>query len=278
MKAKFTKALVTGASSGIGEELALQLAARGVSLLLAGRDRARLEAVRAEIGVQVPVQILIGDLSEASDRSLLVDLIHREAPDLVINNAGFGFYGEALSYETAPQLDMVEINCKALLECTLEAARTLAALGRPGTIVNISSVAATPVMPYFSVYAATKAFVSHLSESLDFELRPRGIRVLTSCPGVVLTRFQERASGSKSRKNLGGAKPMTVKFAATEILTQIDQGERTRAFDWRYRLADFFCRYIAPKSMVAALVSRDLLSRTEQRPLIPPKTPYNETT
>lgn len=276
MKDKLKKALITGASSGIGEALALKLAERGSGLILAGRDRSRLEALADRLRKHVPVQLEVGDLAQATDRARLVTVIHREAPDLVINNAGFGFYGEALSYDTAPQLEMVDVNVRALLEMTLEAARTLVSRGRSGVILNVSSVAgAIPVMPYFSVYSATKVFVTRVSESLDFELAPQGVRVLTSCPGVVSTRFQQRAGATRDVFGTTGERPMTVDFAADEILRQIDTQRRVCTFNWHYRVLQFLAHYLVPNVLTAAIVARGIRRRGNTRPII--KIPQNET-
>lgn len=263
----FQKALITGASSGIGEALAVELSEKGVSLILAGRDRGRLESLASRLQERVSVEIAVVDLTKSEERSRLVNRIRESAPDLVINNAGSGLYGEALSYETADHLATVELNVSALLELTLEAARTLVSRGQTGVIMNISSVAATPVFPFFSVYSATKAFVNQLSESLDFELRGRGIRVLAACPGRVATRFQQRAARTEEPHEPGESF-MSTEFAAREILAQIDSGRRLRAFDWRYRLIEFLCRYVLPKSWVAASVSHSIKQLARKRPLI----------
>jgi short-subunit dehydrogenase len=262
------KALITGASSGIGEALAVQLANRGCDLILAGRDQARLAQLATRLRQQVKVQVVDGDLSQASDCERLIRVIHSEVPDLVINNAGFGLYGDVLSYPTEQQLNIVEVNVLALLELTIEAGRALVSAGKEGIIMNVSSVAATPVMPLFSVYSASKAFVNQLSESLDFEWRPHRIRVLTACPGMVNTRFHRRATNDPSRKVSSVAEPMTAEFAASEILAQIDAGRRLHAFGMRYRITNFLCRYILPKALVAAAVSADLRKRAGDRPLI----------
>lgn len=276
MKDKLKKALITGASSGIGEALALKLAERDTGLILAGRDRSRLEALADRLRKQVSVRLEIGDLAQAVDRARLVAVIHHEAPDLVINNAGFGFYGNALGYETAPQLEMVDVNVRALLEMTLEAARTLVSKGRAGVILNVSSVAgAIPVMPYFSVYSATKVFVTRVSESLDFEFAPQGVRVLTSCPGVVSTRFQRRAGATRDAFSNTGERPMTVDFAADEILRQIDTRRRVHTFNWHYRVLQFLARYLIPNALTAAIVARGIRSLGNTRPII--KIPENET-
>lgn len=262
------KALITGASAGIGAALARQLAERGYNLILAGRNQERLDQVARSVKSTCKVQIFSGDLAKPKDREQLISIIHQEVPEIVINNAGFGLYGDVLAYTTPQQTEIVDLNVTALLEITIEAGRALVSAGKKGTILNVSSAAATPVMPYFSVYSASKAFVNQLSQSLDFEWQDHGVRVLAACPGVVKTDFQARASGKAERQTRGAAKAMTAEFAASEILKQIDAGIRLHTFDFRYRAMLFLCRYILPKFMVAKSVSADLKHRAGNRPLI----------
>ena len=257
--------MITGASSGIGEALARLLAAEGTSLILVGRDRPRLEGLAEDLKGRVSVEWEVADLTTSAGRAQVVASIHRSAPDLVINNAGMGLYGEVLSYQTSEQQEMVDLNISALLQLTLEAGRTLVSLKQPGVILNVSSVAATPVMPYFSVYSATKAFVNQFSESLDFEWRAQGVRVLVACPGRVATRFQERAGTPREESE----RVMSAAFAAQEILKQVHCRQRLHTFDWSYRLITFFTRYVLPKSWVAAIIGRAMRARGTGRALIP---------
>lgn len=264
---EFRKALITGASSGIGEAVARQLATRGLALILAGRDAQRLEALAEELSSQAEVETFLGDLALEQDRQRLISIIHQNAPDLVINNAGLGLYGPALSHTTAAQMEIVHVNVTGLLELSLEAARTLITKHRPGVILNVSSVADSTIAPWFSVYCASKAFVTSLSQSLDFELRGHGVRVLAACPGVVTTRFMMRSGGSSGafRNPLG---VMTTEFAAREILNQVDAGKRVHAFNWRYRLIRFLCRYLFPTSWVAASMRKSIQAMAGDRPIL----------
>ncbi len=260
MQNKFSTALVTGASSGIGEAVARLLAEQGINLILTGRNQDNLIRLAKELSPKVHVELLFADLRLPLERAKVVAVIRQQAPDLVINNAGLGLYGPALAYDTAEQLAILEVDGHALLELSLEAARALISFKKPGTILNVSSSAAFPVMPYFAVYSATKAFVNQFSEAFDAEVRPYGIRVLASCPGVVTTHFQQRAGGRENRPR-GKIKPMTVEFAAEQIWKQIVSGKKVHVFDWHYRLMIFLVRYVLPKKWVERIVANDVIAR-----------------
>ena len=209
MKEQFKCALVTGATSGIGEAVARLLAEKGIPLLLTGRQKERLDQLAEELGKRVAVETFVADLSSPHEREILLAKIRERAPDLIINNAGLGLYGEAVKYPNAKSLEIVQVNVEALVDVAIEAARTLLAAKRPGVILNVSSAISQLVSPGFTIYGATKAFVNHFSESFDWELRGRGIRVLAACPGVVKTNFRERAGGvtieSERGRYLGSA-------------------------------------------------------------------------
>jgi len=264
---QFSLALVTGSSSGIGEALSHLLADKGINLIIHGRDKDKLEKVAQELRQKVQVTIVQADLKQPEGRKKVVEIIHTMKPDLVVNNAGLGMYGEALSYETSASVDLLEVDGVAVLELSLEAARTLVSAGKKGVILNVSSAAAYPIFPLFAVYSASKAFVNQFSESFDEEMKPYGIRVLTACPGVVATNFRSR-SGGKSQTGIVKDKVMTVDFAANEIWNQIQKGKKTHIFNWTYRLSLFFVRYLLPKSVVAKTVRKGMMSFLKPRPII----------
>ena len=193
----FKTALVTGATSGIGEAVARLLASKGISLILTGRNGEKLAQLSTEL--KVPVETVIADLSLPQDRAIVAAKIRTTVPDLIINNAGIGLYGEAVALSKEKQMDIVTLNVEALTDLTLESARVLSEAKRPGVILNVASAAAFTVFPQFALYSASKAFVVQLSESMDWELKSQGIRVLASCPGVVATNFRERAKGGYQR-------------------------------------------------------------------------------
>lgn len=246
----FRLCLITGASSGIGEALCYLMADQGIDLIITGRDLLKLKTLASNIKHKVNVEILDCDLSDQESRKKLVVHIHEKNPDLVINNAGFGIYGDAISSPVHEQLDILTVNGLAVVEITLESIKALLKNNRKGTILNVSSAAAFQVFPGFAVYSASKAFVNQFSESLDYETKARGIRTLAACPGMVKTGFRKRASkgNSESSQDLG---VMEASFAAKEIWHQILKGKPIHIFNWRYRVATFFTRFLLPTSFIA---------------------------
>ncbi|MFT4553842.1 MAG: short-subunit dehydrogenase [Chlamydiales bacterium] len=263
----FQLALVTGATSGIGEALCHLLAEKGINILATGRNTERLSHLRDALKSKVQVVTHVCDLGKPEERSTLISLIHEHTPDLVINNAGSGLHGQALAFETSAQMDILELNGNAVLELSLESARALVSKERKGVIMNVSSVAAFFPFPNLSVYAASKTFVNAFSESFDWEMRDYGIRVLASCPGVVATRFRERANpGILSHQN-NPMDVMTVEFAAEEIWNQIISQKPVRIFDWRYRMSQFFS-LVCPNWFLKSLLKKRMNNRSKPKDII----------
>jgi short-subunit dehydrogenase len=257
-KQKFTLALVTGASSGIGEELCHLLASKGIGLIITGRNTAKLEHLANSLKSTEPVIPITADLSDPMGVQIIIDTIHEHCPDLVINNAGYGLYGAALSHSTDEGLKLIEVNVAAVLELSLEAARTLIAQNKKGVIMNVSSVAAFLPFPNSTVYAASKSFVTHFSMAFDYELQDQGIRVLNACPGMVKTEFAERAGGAAMLEEQKLA--MTAKYAAEQIWWQIQKGKLTYIFDWKYRWLLKLAN-ILPTRLVMRLVGTSIARR-----------------
>jgi hypothetical protein len=253
---KFSLALVTGASSGIGEALCHLLASKGIPLLITGRNHTQLEQLAARLAKHVTVVSLPADLAIPEERKKIIKMIGKYSPDLVINNAGMGLYGDALTHATEKQVEILTVNGEAVLEITLEAARNLKLRNRPGVILNVASSAAFQIFPQLAVYAAVKTFVTNFSESFDQEMQPYGIRVLTACPGMVKTAFSKRAGGS-TPTGLDKSLAMTPKFAAQEIWWQIQKGKMVHLFDWKYRLFTYL-GYMLPKSWRIAILRRSI--------------------
>lgn len=249
-------ALVTGASSGLGKALCEELAKRRIPLILVARNEEKLK----DLALTLPVLTYIHatDLSDPAERKKLVQLIHQKQPDLVINNAGFGLYGPVLAHPSSEMDQMVQVNVQALMEITIESASALMKAGKKGTILNVSSAAAFFSYPSFCVYAATKAFVNRFSEGLDAELKPRGIRVLTVCPGKIDTPFRVRASGNHPQQK--SSFTMEPKTAAELILKQIESGKTLSIIDWRYRCLIALIRLL-PDRLLQVLLKGSLKKR-----------------
>ena len=192
-----TYALVTGASSGIGEVFARELARTGRSLILVARSAQRLELLRSELQAGYPaleVVVLPRDLSQPDAGAELFRETEARGlnVDLLINNAGFGGFDDFVELPLHRQKEMLRVNIEALVELThyfLPPMRKR----RAGAVVNIASTAAFFPGPYFATYAATKAFVLSFSQALFVENRSHGVLVMAVCPGATATNFFEVA-------------------------------------------------------------------------------------
>ncbi len=194
---RWSRALITGASSGIGREMARILAGEGTDLVIVARDRDRLEALAAEFTVEV--EVLPADLASAGALARVQDRLGADdAPiDLLVNNAGLGFMGELAELPAEKSRLTLDVNVVALHDLCDTAARTMMARGH-GAILNVSSMAGELAGPGTATYNATKAYVTSLSQSLHIELEPHGVTVSCLCPGLTRTEFQDRAGWNAS--------------------------------------------------------------------------------
>lgn len=189
---RWNRALVTGASSGIGAAITRELAAEGTALVIVARDTARLDALAAELGGDI--EVLSADLATSEGLAAVAERLRADerSIDLLVNNAGFGFQGEFPTLDLDAEKRVIDVNVGALHALCHAAAGTMKAVGG-GAILNISSVAAFFPSGGNATYAATKAFVTSFSESLHQELSPQGVTVTASCPGFTRTEFLDRA-------------------------------------------------------------------------------------
>ncbi len=195
MSGPWSRALVTGASSGIGRAIAIKLADEGAALVLVARDTDRLEALADELrtGCGVEVEVLAADLTDRADLSRVeARLIAAPPIDALVNNAGLGTYGEFRTLDPDGEVREIELNVTALVRLTRAVVPAMVERGR-GWILNVSSMASLQPTPLNATYGATKAFVTSFSESLHEELRMSGVKVTAVLPGFTRTEFQERA-------------------------------------------------------------------------------------
>lgn len=210
MKLEGCHALVTGASAGIGRELARQLSGRAARLVLVARRQKRLEELRAELLGRHPtlqVEIRPTDLAQAAAVDGLISWATTQKPpiDLLINNAGLGDLGAFATADPAKIDAMLLVNMVALTRLTRGLLPAMIGQKR-GAILNVSSSASFLPIPNFAVYAATKAYVTSFSEALRSELRETGVGVTALCPGPVQTEFTDVARrGSQSGEVPGSA-------------------------------------------------------------------------
>lgn len=185
MEYPFERALVTGASSGIGEAMVDRLASSGVPVVVVARREDRLAKLAERHG---GIEVLTADLTTDDGRGAVVERIERGGIDLVVNNAGFGSSGDFYDLDPDRVADEVDLNVAALTRLSHAALSTMVPAGR-GYLLNVSSIASFQPAPRLAVYAATKAFVTSLSESLHEEVKRHGVHVTALCPGLTRTEF-----------------------------------------------------------------------------------------
>ena len=195
--------LITGASSGIGLELAKCFAADKANLVLVARSREALEKLAAELRAAhgIDIRVLIADLArpEAPQKIFEELFAQKIAVDVLVNNAGFGLHGEFAELSLARQLEIIHVNITALTELTgLFLPGMLQR--RRGGVLNVGSVAGFLPGPYMSVYYASKAFVLSFTEALAEETTGSGLKISVLCPGPTTSNFGNVARGGKPRK------------------------------------------------------------------------------
>jgi short-subunit dehydrogenase len=221
-------ALITGASSGIGSEVARALARRGHGVTLVARREDRLRALADELAAGgVRTETVACDLSSIAGRDELASAISERGLEVgvLVNNAGFGSAGRFIRLERERELRMVALNCEAVVDLSSRYAPAMAARGRGG-ILNVASTAAFQPLPGQSTYAASKAFVLSFSEALHQELAGAGVSVSVLCPGPVRTEFADVAGMEGIESATPGflwAAPDTVAEAGVRGL---ESGER----------------------------------------------------
>jgi short-subunit dehydrogenase len=250
-------ALVTGASSGIGEALAAALAARGTHVVLAARTRERLEALRARIEADGGrATVLPADLAAPGAAEHVHDEVTRLGldVDLLVNNAGFGHYGSFEEQSHEDLTDMLQVNVVALAGLTRRFVPEL--LARRGTVLNVASTAGMQPAPAMSAYGATKAFVLMLSESLWAEYRGRGLHVVAVCPGPVETPFID-TMGVEARGTRMFRAVLTVDDVVRDCLAALDRRSPTRIVGMRNRLTAQAARF-STRGLTARISARML--------------------
>lgn len=189
-------ALVTGASAGIGKALAEELASGGAHVVLTARRGDRLQdlAQKLAAGHQVRTEVFVADLAQSDAPEKIFRFTQDKGfdVDLLINNAGFGHYGEFSSADEQRLLDMVQVNCAAVVHLTRLYLPGMIARKR-GDILILASTAAFQAVPYISTYAATKSFDLLFAEGLAEEVKPYGIRICALCPGTTESEFHSVA-------------------------------------------------------------------------------------
>jgi uncharacterized protein len=251
--------LITGASSGIGAELAHVFAAHGHELVLAARRESELSALAGAIaaaGAPRPT-VLVADLGQRDAVSRIAGELDARGLEVanLVNNAGFGLAGASAALNRDEQLAMIDLNVRALTELSL--AFTDSLIRHRGGILNVASIASFLPGPGMAVYYASKAFVLSFSEALYAELKPRGVRVTALCPGPVATGFQARAGLQAGGIGEGGPLALPARRVAEIGYDGLVAGKRVVIAGLGNRLAVFFMG-LMPHALLLPIVTASM--------------------
>ena len=226
--------LITGATSGIGHEFAVQLASRGHDLVIVARDPARLEAVaqRLRADHRVQVEVLRADLADRAQLQTVADRVADSADpvDVLFNNTGYGLKGRFVDNDAAVEEALFDVLARAVLVLSHAAAQAMSSRGN-GTIINVSSVAGFLAL---GTYSAAKSYVTVFSEGLSAELAGTGVRVTALCPGYVTTEFQQRAGLSTPGP---GFLWLETQRLVTDCLADVERGKVVSVPSLQYKAA-----------------------------------------
>lgn len=241
------RALVTGASSGIGAAIARELHTRGATLVLTARRRDKLDALATELG---GAEVVVGDLGRPGGAAAVWAAAGKI--DVLINNAGFGYFRPFAEIDWARDAELVQLNMTSLVELT-----KLAVAQRARYIVNIASIGAYQSVPNMALYAASKAFVRNFSEGLHDELRgSNGPRVTCICPGGTKTEFHAMA-GAGNYSWIANASMMTAEEVARVSVRAMLAGKRTVIPGLMNKLSCWGVRLV-PRALASWLARRVL--------------------
>ena len=223
-----TTALITGASSGIGAMFARTLAQRGQDLVLVARSQEKLQAIADEVSQThgIRATVIAQDLTTPDATQCVFDQLKSLdlEIDVLVNNAGFGYYGELADGDLSTYLNMIQLNISVLVDLTYRCLQGMKAR-RSGSILNISSTAAFQPIPYFAVYAASKSFVLSFSEALWFECKAYGVKVLGVCPGPTETEFFKTADFPDKLKMSSSQNYASVEDVVEDALKALERGD-----------------------------------------------------
>jgi short-subunit dehydrogenase len=222
-------ALITGASAGIGAEIARQLARRGWGVTLVARREPRLRELADELSGAhgVRAEAIAADLGSGAERDRLAAALreHGLAVEILVNNAGFGDSAAVHVADRERLVEMVRLNCEALVDLQARYTPAMVERGR-GAVLNVASTAAFQPLPETGTYAATKAFVLSLTEAANAELRGSGVTMTALCPGPVKTEFAQAAGIGSAEERLPGVFWTSVEQVARQAIEGMESGKR----------------------------------------------------
>lgn len=247
-------AVITGSSRGIGAHYALALAAKGYDLLLVSRDHTRMDRLAAELSGRhaVSVDCAVLDLAEpeAAHRLYAAARAKRQAVDLLVNNAGFGLFGDFVDLPMARIQAMLRLHVNTVVE-SIRLFLPGMVERQSGAIVNVASTAGFMPVAYLTEYAATKAFLIAFSEALAEEVRAQGIRIQACCPGPTVTEFHQTAG-------LRPHSPFRAQSAEEVVrvsLASLDRGPTVVTTNWSGALTGWLGRFL-PRTLLAGQAAR----------------------
>ena len=267
------RALVTGASSGIGRELARVLAAEGANLVITARREERLTDLAAELsaahGIDVKVEALDLGAPEAPRELFARTEGAGVAIDVLVNNAGFGDWEDFVATPWETYRDMIQLNVTALTELTHRFVPAMIAR-KHGHVMNVASVGAYLPCPSFAVYAATKAYVRNVTEAIDYELKGTGVHAISVCPGGTKTEFVERAG--QAVKGSADKFMMSAERCAQIAVAKMLRKRRnvvTGFFNWFSML---LLRFLPlPRSAYPGIAYLSMAANVDKAPKAPPE-------
>ena len=234
------KALITGASSGIGYSMAKYLSSLGYDLILVSRDKEKLQRIQREL--KTDVKIVVADLSQEAKLKELYVLLKNDDIDMLVNNAGFGLFGEFSETDLNTEMDMINVNIRAVHVLTKLFLKDMIKKDS-GYILNVSSSAGFQAGPLMATYYATKSYVTKLTLAIYEELRRSKSKVKVSClcPGPVKTNFNDVANVKFAMKGMDSDK--VAKYAIDKTL----KGKTIIIPGFKMKMAIFFNRFVSNK-------------------------------
>lgn len=250
--------LVTGASAGIGQDIARELAPRVKTLILVARSKERLEQLAGElrgIRAELVVEIEPADLANGADVDVLADRViaRHGAIDVLINNAGLGVHGWFHEAEWGALRKMIDLNVVGLVQLTHRIVPAMVQR-RAGAVLNVSSGAGYFPSAQLGVYGATKHFVNGFTETIRAELRPHGITVCLGCPGPVDSEFAARGGVPADHDGSVNRVRISSQLCARELIAGLERGSAVifpgRGYRWLIRVGLALPRWITRRGLV----------------------------
>ena len=253
-----TTCLITGASSGIGAEIARELAARGLGVTLVARREERLRELADEIAEAygVEAEVVTGDVSSERGRKKITSEVEARGltVEVLVNNAGFGSGGRFTKLDAAKETSMVRTNCEAVAALTGHYLPEMASRGR-GAVLNVASLIAFQPVPFQATYGATKAFVLSFTDALHEEMRGTGVTVTAVCPGPVHTEFGEQGGFGGADERIPEALWLEADRVARDAVRALENGDRITVPGAGNQIAALWGQHL-PRSVLLPLVKR----------------------